>query len=298
MPIDPQILDVFEAKARLDEPDFTQLQGHELAAARVIADRNRLPDQPGETMRRVVELQIAGHASVGPASAISGGWFLGNLDTHDNLCRTLAKMSDCVVVSVDYRLAPENPFPAAAEDAYAATRYVYENAADLGVDPNRLAVCGDSAGANLAAAVTLMARDRDHDVAIKFQALIYPVIDADFTRPSYIDNADDCGLTADMMKWFWDQYAPTGADRMNPLAAPIRAADLTGLPPAFVQSAELDVLRDEAEAYAHALEVAGVKVKLKRYIGVTHAFVSMFEAVDAGRAALGEAADQIRAALS
>jgi len=211
-----------------------------------------------------------------------GGWVVGNLEAYDSLCRKLANAGQCVVVSVDYRLAPEHQFPTAAEDAHAAAVWVAENAAELDVDPNRLIVAGDSAGGNLAAACCLMARDRQ-SVEIAHQVLIYPVTDHNFDRPSYIENAEGYMLTRHSMQWFWEQYVPSSYDRSHAYASPMRAESLAGLPAAFVVSAEFDPLRDEGEAYARRLEASGVPVELTRCHGQIHGFLRWTDKFDAAR---------------
>jgi acetyl esterase len=211
-----------------------------------------------------------------------GGWVVGNLEAYDSLCRKLANAGQCVVVSVDYRLAPEHQFPTAAEDAHAAAVWVAENAAELDVDPNRLIVAGDSAGGNLAAACCLMARDRQ-SVEIAHQVLIYPVTDHNFDRPSYIENAEGYMLTRHSMQWFWEQYVPSSHDRSHAYASPMRAESLAGLPAAFVVSAEFDPLRDEGEAYARRLEASGVPVELTRCHGQIHGFLRWTDKFDAAR---------------
>jgi acetyl esterase len=218
-----------------------------------------------------------------------GGWVTGDLDTHEGICRALANAAGCVVASVDYRRPPEFRYPAAAEDAYAATRWVAEHARDLGVDPARLAVAGDSAGGNLAAVVSLMARDRGGP-RLALQILVYPVTDCDFERPSYRQYGEGYLLTRDGMRWYWDQYAPDPAARVQPYAAPFRAASLGGLPAALVITAECDPLRDEGEAYARRLAEAGVPVTQTRYPGMVHTFFRLGHVVDAGRAAVAEVA--------
>ncbi len=177
-----------------------------------------------------------------------GGWVICDLDSHDGLCRSMANAVGCVAVSVDYRLAPEHKFPAAAEDCYAATKWVVENGPTLGVHSERIAVCGDSAGGNLAAAVTLMARDLGEPPLV-FQAMVYPVTDHSFGTPSYRENGEGYFLTEAAMRWFWTQYLPEGEDGGQAYASPLRAADLGGLPPALIVTAEYDPLRDEGEAY-------------------------------------------------
>jgi acetyl esterase len=227
-----------------------------------------------------------------------GGFVICNLDTHDRACRMLANASGCVVVSVDYRLAPEHKFPAAAEDAYAATRYVGEHAAEFGIDPNRIAVGGDSAGGNLATVVALMARDRGGP-SLKFQLLIYPV--TDFTvhaTESEREYGHGHFLDIELMDWFADQYFATESDRHLPYGSPIKATNLQSLPPAMVITCECDPLRDQGEAYADKLRDAGVAVVVKRYEGMIHPFVSLAGIVDAGREAINESAAAVRQALS
>ena len=264
---------------------------------------------PPETLARVEERKIGGPAGEMPVRIYTpeakgstpllvyfhgGGWVIGTLDTHDGVCRHLAKQSQAVVVSVDYRLAPEHKFPAAAEDCYAATCWAADNAASLGADPKRLAVGGDSAGGNLAAVVSLMARDRGKP-KIGFQMLIYPVTDHAYETASYRDNADGYLLTKDAMVWFWNHYLTGAGDSANAYASPLRAKSFTGLPPAMVVTAEFDPLRDEGEAYAAKLREAGVPVKLKRYDGLVHGFFSMIGFFDQAKQAVGEAAAEIKA---
>jgi acetyl esterase len=222
-----------------------------------------------------------------------GGWVIGGLDTHDVPCRDLANRAGCMVVSVDYRLAPEHKFPAAPEDCYAATRWVAENAASLGADPDRLAVGGDSAGGNLAAVVALMARDRSGP-GIVHQLLVYPVTDVGQDTLSYRDNAEGYFLSAADMAWFWNHYLDTRADGENPYASPLRAESHRGLPPAHVVTAELDPLRDEGEQYATRLQEAGVEVQLTRYDGMIHGFFGLGAILDQGKVAVAEAASLLR----
>ena len=211
----------------------------------------------------------------------------GDIESHEGICRTLANAAGCVVASVDYRCAPEFAFPTAAEDSYAATRWVAGRAGELGVDARRLAVCGDSAGGNLAAVVPLMARDRGGP-RLALQVLVYPITDYDFDRPSYRDNAEGYVLTTASMRFYWEQYVPRIADRTHPYVSPMRATSLAGLPAALVITAEYDPLRDEGEAYARALGAAGVPVTHTRYPGMIHAFFRFTNVVDAARAAVAE----------
>ena len=204
-----------------------------------------------------------------------GGWVLGDLDSHDNLCRTLAVKTDAIVVAVDYRLAPEHVFPAALEDADAALRWVVDNAQSFHGDATRIAVAGDSAGGNLAAALALSLRDQQGP-AIRAQVLLYPAVDLrNLDRPSAVDFAQGYFLTRPRMAWFIEQYVPTVAQRSDPLASPLLASSHAGLPPALTITAGFDPLRDEGEAYAKALADGGVSSQLQRYEGVLHGFVSM-----------------------
>jgi acetyl esterase len=205
-----------------------------------------------------------------------GGWVLGNLDTHDSMARALSARSDCMVVATDYRRAPEYGFPAAIEDAYTVTRWVANNAEEIGADGERLAVGGGSAGGNLAAAVAQMARDKTIATpSIDHQLLLYPALDHTFETISYQQNATGYYLTEDQMAWFWNHYLPVGVGGRNSYASPLKARDFAGLPPAFVMTCGYDPLRDEGAAYAERLEEAGVAVEHVNYDGMIHDFVNM-----------------------
>jgi acetyl esterase len=229
-----------------------------------------------------------------------GGWILGDRDTHDRLVREIAVGAKAAVVFVDYARAPEARYPIAIEQAYAATRYVADNGASLRVDPLRLAVAGDSVGGNMAAAVTLMAKQR-RGPKIAFQVLFYPVTDAGFDTPSYAQFADGPWLTKRAMEWFWDAYLPDPAARKQPTAAPLNASpdQLAGLPEALVIVDENDVLRDEGEAYARKLSDAGVRVTSVRYNGTIHDFVMLNALADtpATRGAIEQAVSALKGAL-
>lgn len=215
-----------------------------------------------------------------------GGWVLGDLNMSDYTCRCLANDSKCIIVSVDYRLAPEHKFPAAVEDAYTAITWVSANAEAIGGDRDRLGVIGDSAGGNLAAAVSLMARDKQTP-ALAIQILLYPVTHYNFNTESYQNFGNGkFGLTTEEMTWFWHHYLLDKNDGKNPYASPLLAEDLTQLPPALIITAEYDILRDEAEAYAHRLQQAGVSVHLKRYAGTIHAFIGLASVLDIGKQAI------------
>ena len=224
-----------------------------------------------------------------------GGWASGSLAHVDSLCRSLAARGSAVVLSVDYRLAPEHPFPAAVEDCFSALAWAAANAADLGGDPLRLAVAGESAGGQLAAAVALLARDRQGPL-LGLQILIYPALDAACAQPSFIENAEVAGVTAEEVRRDWQIYL-AGADPRDPLASPLRAAELHGLPPAVVITAEFDVLRDEGEAYAARLASAGVPVVARRFAGQLHGFITLAAIIDDATEAVDEVCSVLGAIL-
>jgi acetyl esterase len=226
-----------------------------------------------------------------------GGWVVGSVAVADPFSRALANASRCAVLSVEYRLAPEDRYPAAVDDAYAATRWSAEHATDLGVDPSRIAVGGSSAGGNLAAAVALMARERGTP-QVAFQLLHVPVLDHDFETPSYRANAIGFGLTRSGMRWFWDHYVPDPKLRDEPFASPLRATDLSGLPPALIVTAECDVLRDEGRAYGERLREAGVSATYVEYPGMVHGFTSMAMTIPLARTAIDEMGAALRDALA
>ncbi len=207
-----------------------------------------------------------------------GGWVIGDLDTSDALCRQLATLANIIVISVDYRMAPEAPYPAAVVDAYEATQWAADNMANLNGN-GKLAVTGESAGGNLSAVVALKARD-ENGPKINFQCLLYPVTDCDMSRQSYADNGVGYLLELESMRWFWDTYCPDLDQRKEPYASPLLADDLSNLPPALIVTAEFDPLRDEGEAYADALNAAGTEATAVRYDGLIHDFMAtanMFE---------------------
>ena len=222
-----------------------------------------------------------------------GGWVLGTLDSIDGVCRRLARRGECVVVSVDYRLAPEHPFPAAVEDADAALRWVADHAESFGGDPERLAVGGTSAGGNLAAVTALRARETGGP-HLSRQFLFYPITDYAFDTDSYAENGDGPLLTETDMRWFWDRYLRSEVDGANPYAAPLRAPDLSGLPPATVVTCGFDPLRDEGVAYANRLAEAGVEVRHDHHPDQPHGFLSTSESVSAADAALDEIGEELR----
>jgi acetyl esterase len=225
-----------------------------------------------------------------------GGWTIGDLDTHDVVCRQLALGARCAVFSVDYRLAPEHPFPAAVEDCFSATRFVFEHAEKIKIDPNRIAVGGDSAGGNLAAVVALMARDKSGPPLV-YQLLIYPATDQRCELPSHERNGEGYLLTKEGIRFFRDGYLPDEKDRTDWRASPLLAASHAHLPPALVLTAGYDPLVDEGRAYAERLAKAGVAVSYREYSDMVHGFVLFGGVVDAANAAVAECCERLRGAF-
>ncbi len=254
----------------------------------------RIPGPDGEIPIRVYTPETpAPHA--GLVYFHGGGWVLCDLDTHDVPCAAIARRAGAVVVSVDYRLAPEHKFPAAVTDCYAATAWVAENAGKLGIDRNRICVGGDSAGGNLAAVVALKSRDANGP-KIALQAMVYPATDlSSFETASYLEFAEGYQLTKIEMEWFRDMYLAYPEDARNPDASPFLARDLRGLPPALVITAECDPLRDEGEAYAKRLQDSAVPVTRTRYAGMIHPFFSFAGALPQALEAYQEVADAVLA---
>jgi acetyl esterase len=287
--IDPELRFMLDTIFPPDGPDRNVLG----AAGYRDALRATQPPDPPYPLARVEDVKVPGAA--GPIGARlyapslakglpcilfihGGGWVICDLDSHDLLARALAKESGCAVLSVDYRLAPEHPFPAGLQDCRAALRWLRDHGASLGVDGSRVAVAGDSAGGNLAAALCLLMRDEAPQL-IRHQALIYPVADNNFDCASYLEYADDYGLTRDEMIWFWHHYLAKPQDADHPHVSILRAPDLSNLPPATITSAEFDVLRDEGEAYAERLRQAGNQVTLHRVAGTCHGYANLINTV-------------------
>ena len=308
MPLDPQVRQLLDSVAQANLPPINSLSPAK-ARQQMIASSAALGESEavGSIEDRTIpgsggEIPIRIYKPAGEQLPIvvyyhGGGWVLGNLETHDGYCRALANASGAIVVSVDYRLAPEHKFPAAVEDAYDATCWVSENAIAIGGRSGPIAVAGDSAGGNLAAAVPLMARDRGGP-SIGCQVLIYPITDHNVDTPSYQEFANDHLLTRDAMIWFWNENCESDTDRNHSFLSPLRAKDLSGLPSALVITAGYDPLRDEGEAYAEKLRQAGVAVALTRYDGMIHGFTRRFDLLDKAHEALNEVADAIKAALN
>ncbi|GLY28369.1 alpha/beta hydrolase [Kineosporia sp. NBRC 101731] len=309
MPLDPIVAGVREYRVATG---FTPLYTMTVDEARrsdreteaTTWDWHRQPDQ-------VFELEIEGPAgpqpirvyrpdSEGPLPVLvyffGGGWVVGSLDTSDAICRALSTLVPCVIVSAGYRLAPEHPFPAAVDDCYAAVQWVAQHGAEIGADVERIGVVGDSSGGNLAAAMTLMARDADGP-RICAQALVYPPMSNDADTESMREHNDPMFFNATSSGWFWSRYLADPADGESPLASPLKAADHSGLPPALVITAEYCPLADEGDAYADALARAGVPVEHHRYPDLPHGFVAMSAILGTARDALGEIAEFLRRRL-
>lgn len=307
MPLHPTSIAFLEAIEELGGPSWPELPPTE---SREIFESYRDRFGFAVEMHQVEELVTASGISMRlyrPTSEAKsavlyfhgGGWVIGNLNTHDALCRQLAHDSESVVIAVDYRLAPENPYPAAIDDVVDAFRFCSANAANLGIDSKRLAVAGDSAGGNLAAAVCLRARDEGWQQTIAAQVLIYPVIARDMTTSSYQDFAEGHLLTRGTMLWFWQQYlGTTDIERTDCPYADLSGHDLTHLPPAFVATAEYDVLRSEGQEYAERLRQAGVLTEAHCYEGMLHAFVHNSRVFEDGLRASREIGHWLQQVLS
>lgn len=307
MPIDPRITALLAEAEKIDPRPIEALS---VAEARARGGSvNAAPALPPEPVADVRDLLIDTLPPLSgrlyrPRSGLlpllvyfhGGGWVVGSVTISDPFCRALANAGGCAIVSVEYRLAPEDRYPAAADDAYAATRWCADHASDLGVDPSRIAVGGSSAGGNLAAVVTLMARERGVP-KVAYQLLHVPVTDHDFDTPSYRANGTGFGLTRGGMRWYWDHYAPDPRARDDPYASPLRAKDLSGLPPAHVITAECDPLRDEGKAYATRLRDAGVPTTYVEYPGMVHGFTAMATTIPLGRTAIDDMGAALRSAL-
>lgn len=309
MPLHPQCQAICEAAARAGSPFAQSDAASARAAYAATTGVYRHPTPPLDSVANLVFEGPGGHlaarlyrprALTAPAPVLlflhGGGWVVGDLDTHDHVCRQLAASAPVVVAAIDYRLAPEHPFPAALQDAQAALAWLRSAAGELGLDAGRMAVGGDSAGGNLAAALAIAARDEGAQ-PLKLQLLIYPAVDFNADNDSLRENGEGYVLTRAAMEQFTDWYLPSRLARTDPRASPYYAADHSGLAPAFIQTAEYDPLRDEGRAYAERLTAAGVPVEYRCYEGMIHGFARMGARVDTALTALDDAARALRDAL-
>lgn len=307
MPLDPQaqaLLEQMKAMGFTYTSDLTVTRAREMVQAMqgvrsagepvALVEDRVIPGPAGE-----IPIRIYTPEGSGPFPVLvffhTGGWQIGNLDTQDPLCRRITNRAVCSVVAVDYRLAPEHPFPAAVDDCYEATKWVATHATEFQGDPSRVAVGGDSSGGNLTAVTALMARDQGSP-KLAFQLMMFPATDFRLSTPSMEELGEGYNVTKPQMMWIRNNYLPNQADWTNPLASPLLAPDLSGLPPALIIYAEYDPLRDDAEAYATRLKEAGVSVKASRYDGMIHDFPDLFE--EPGNRALDEIASALRAAFN
>lgn len=310
MPLHPEVQAMYASFAGQPTPVLDRGEGA-VASAQLMRRVNPVQgplDFPGVRVDehaldidgRALPVRIYRPQTPGPYAALvnfhGGGWVLGNLALDDVRCARVVAETGVMIVSVDYRLAPEDPFPAALEDGMAVLRWAAEGAAPFEADPARLGITGSSSGGNIAAAIALICRDRGGP-ELSFQMLNYPVMHADLDRQSYLDFASGFGVTRDMMAWYWDMYAADG-DRADPYMAPLCAQDMAGLPPTLIITAECDVLRDEGEAYAERLRSASVPTILARYDGMPHGFLTLPLALAEREAAIDLSVEQIRLHLS
>jgi acetyl esterase len=307
--LDPQAREVMNYLAGLNLPSIDRIAPSE--ARRQYRDVRAALRPPAPDLFEVRDLAAAGTAGAislrlyRPAEGVlpalvyfhGGGWVVGDLETHDVVCRQIAMQAHAVVIAVDYRLAPEHPFPAAVEDAWGATTWIAAHAAELGIDSKRLAIGGDSAGGGLAAVVALMARDSGK-LRLTLQVLVYPVTDLRAESASYSKYAEGYFLTRAAMQWYAAQYAPTPQAIEDWRASPLRAPWVHGVAPALIIAAELDPLCDEGEAYARRLQGARVPVEYHRLDGMIHGFLTMGGRIDAANQAITMIAAALRKAFT
>lgn len=304
MPLNPQaqaLLEQMKAMGFVYTPELTVARAREMVKA-MLAMRGE-PEPVANVVDRMIpgpggEIPIRIYTPQGSAPFPvllffhTGGWMIGNLDSQDPMCRRLTNVAGCIVVSVDYRLAPEHPFPAAVEDSYAATAWVVAHATEFQGDPSRIAIGGDSAGANLATVVATMARDQDGPPLL-FQLMLFPGTDFRLNSSTMEELGEGYNVTRSQMIWIRENYVPGKEDWTNPLASPMLTPDLSKLPPALIITAEYDPLRDDGEAYGTRLKEAGVPVTVSRYEGMIHDFPDLFE--EPAKQAYAEIASALRA---
>lgn len=306
MPLDPQVQALLDGMAAVDAPPISEQSAEEARLAGAMLGQLSVPEEVESVEDRVIDgpagdlavrIYRAEPGGTGPQPVMvwfhGGGFVIGSIDTADGMCRGLCRRSGVAIVSVEYRLAPEDPFPAGLDDCLAAFDWVRQHAGELGFDVDRIAVGGDSAGGNLAIVTGLARRGK-----LAFQLLVYPVTDLTMTSGSHQENGEGYLLTAEAMRWFAENYTTDAEQRHDPQLSPLFADDLTGSPPTFIMTAEFDPLRDEGEAYGKRLVDAGVPVQVKRYDGMVHAFLQMSAVLDATGGALDDAATALREALA
>jgi acetyl esterase len=311
MPLDPDAQAIVEARAARGPAVPMRTMG--VAAVREMFGATAALQPAPPPIYAVSEQKVPGPHGVIPIRAYrpgpedglpvlvylhGGGWTFGSLDGVENLCRTISQQAGCVVVSVDYRLAPENKFPIPLHDCYAAVQWTAAGAAQIGGDPSRLAVGGDSAGANMTIAIALRARDEPAGPQIACQLLACPITEYAVPRPSWTGNGNSPTLTSDNMIWLWEQYLRDESDLRDPLAVPSVAGSLSGLPPAFILTAEHDPLRDDGEHFGQLLAAAGVPVRVKRYPGAFHGFYTMAGVLQRTSEAIADSSQYLRNLLN
>ncbi|HEU5469132.1 MAG TPA: alpha/beta hydrolase [Actinophytocola sp.] len=310
MPLDPQVQAMRDRTIEDGTPPLYTLSIEEARAADLAAIK--AGGGAGEPVHEVTDRHLPGpdgdlpiriyrpRSTADPLPTVlyffGGGWTLGSIETSDGVCRSLANAVPCQVITIGYRLAPEHRFPAAVSDCYAAACWIAGHAEEVGADPARLAVAGDSAGGNLAAAVTLLARQHG-EPALAAQVLVYPNTDYRGDTGSMRDNDDPALFNRRSVAWYWKHYLSNPDDGLDPLVSPLRAESLSGLPPALVLTAEYDPLRDEGEQYADRLSSAGVAVESTRYTGMPHGFFTMSATLAAARDAHEQVAAFLRMRL-
>jgi len=312
MPLDPQVQAVLDAAKKANVAELWQLTPHDARAEyrrrtnrlKVDVDIHRFEDRDIDGSGGKIPIRIYTPRELASGEKLpvlvwyhGGGYVIGDLDTHDSACRALANEADCIVVAVDYRLAPEHKFPAAVDDCFAALKWVVKHADEINVDGTRIAVGGDSAGGNLAAVVSILARNAGSP-KIAFQLLIYPVTAPEPETKSHHAFAEGYLLTRKTITWFFTQYIRSSKDVTDFRYAPLEADDLSSLPPSLIVVAGYDPLRDEGVEYAEALIHAGNRVRLSNYEGLVHGFYLMGGMVDASRRAISESAAMLREAFA
>jgi acetyl esterase len=312
--LDPQTENFLKTMNARSGPEVNLLSVEEARALTAATQSHPLSKRPAKVEDRLIPGGQYGEISIrivrpepdaDPLPVVmffhGGGWVLGDQDTYDRLVREIAALVPAAVVFVNYTRSPEAKYPIAIEEAYAATKYIAENGKVFNLDPSRLALFGDSAGGNIAAAVTLLAKQRNGP-KIDFQVLFYPVTDANFDTGSYREFATGYLRGPKAMEWFWDNYLPDKLARKQPTASPLQASieELKGLPPALIATSEFDLLRDEGEAYAHKLIEAGVEVAAVRYLGTIHNFITLnaLSETPAAQSAMSLTASALRAVFA